>query len=190
MTALSIHASRGTCPSLAIAGLWPSIEGTGAVGNPGILNRGLIFDGISVMVVLNPQGDRMTANEWKSLHPWSISFKIVALYATVGVLWILFSDTLLDALVKDQATVTRISILKGWLYVLVTASLLFLLINRYIAMIQRNEEALRESEKRYFTLFKKAIPPFFWSIRKHVASSTPTRRLAFSTGTTRKRRRG
>jgi two-component system, cell cycle sensor histidine kinase and response regulator CckA len=98
----------------------------------------------------------MTANEWKSLHPWSISFKIVALYATVGVLWILFSDTLLDALVKDHATVTRISILKGWLYVLVTAALLFLLISRYVAMIQRNEEALRESEKRYFTLFEKS----------------------------------
>ena len=98
----------------------------------------------------------MTANELKSFHPWSISFRIVALYATVGVLWILFSDTLLDALVKDQATVTRISILKGWLYVLVTAALLFLLIKRYVAMIQRNEEALRESEKRYFTLFEKS----------------------------------
>jgi PAS domain S-box-containing protein len=98
----------------------------------------------------------MTAIGRKSFQSWSISFRIVALYATVGVLWILFSDTLLDALVKDQATVTRISILKGWFYVLVTASLLFLLINRYIAMIQRNEEALRESEQRYFTLFEQS----------------------------------
>jgi two-component system cell cycle sensor histidine kinase/response regulator CckA len=98
----------------------------------------------------------MQGNEPKSFHAWSISFKIVACYAIVGVVWILFSDTLLNALVKDQATVTRISILKGWLYVLVTASLLFLLINRYLAMIRRNEEALRESEQRYFTLFEKS----------------------------------
>jgi PAS domain S-box-containing protein len=98
----------------------------------------------------------MTGNERKPFHAWSISFKIVALYAIVGVLYILFSDTLLDALVKDHAAVTRISILKGWLYVLVTASLLFLLINRYLARIRRNEEALRESEQRYFTLFEKS----------------------------------
>ena len=98
----------------------------------------------------------MKENERKSFHAWSISFKIVAIYAIVGVAWILFSDTLLDALVKDQATVTRISILKGWFYVLVTASLLFWLINRYVAMIRRNEEDLRESEQRYFTLFEKS----------------------------------
>ena len=98
----------------------------------------------------------MKANERKSFHAWSISLKIVASYAIVGVLWILFSDTLLNALVKDQTTVTRISILKGWFYVLVTASLLFWLINRYLAMIQRNEEDLRESEQRYFTLFEKS----------------------------------
>jgi PAS domain S-box-containing protein len=98
----------------------------------------------------------MKENERKSFHAWSISFRIVAIYAIVGVLWILFSDTLLDLLVKDQATVTRISILKGWFYVLVTASLLFWLINRYVAMIRRNEEDLRESEQRYFTLFEKS----------------------------------
>ena len=56
VTALAIHVCRGTCPSLAIAGLQSSIEGTLAVGNLGIPNRDLIFDGISVMVVQTRKG--------------------------------------------------------------------------------------------------------------------------------------
>jgi len=98
----------------------------------------------------------MKEGEPKSFYAWTISFKIVAWYAIAGILWILFSDTLVEALVKDQATVTEISIVKGWLFVLVTAFLLLLLIKRYVAMIRRNEDALRESEQRYFTLFEKS----------------------------------
>ncbi|MBE0602326.1 MAG: PAS domain-containing protein, partial [Deltaproteobacteria bacterium] len=91
----------------------------------------------------------MTGNGPKPLHAWSIPFKIVALYVVVGILYILFSDTLLESVVKDPATLTRISIYKGMAYVLVTAALLFLLIGRYIAKIRRNQEELRESEQRY-----------------------------------------
>lgn len=43
----------------------------------------------------------------------------------------MFSDTLLAALVTDKAVITHISIFKGWIFVVVTAGLLYWLIRRY-----------------------------------------------------------
>ena len=57
--------------------------------------------------------------------------RIAAVYALIGGLWILFSDTLLAALVADKAVITRISIYKGWSFVMVTAGLLYWLVRRY-----------------------------------------------------------
>lgn len=59
--------------------------------------------------------------------------KIAILYAVIGGLWILFSDTTLMALVKDPETFTRVAIMKGWGYVIVTAWLLYWLISRYVS---------------------------------------------------------
>ena len=55
------------------------------------------------------------------------SLKIACSNFFVGCLWILLSDKLLGFLIKDQETVTFISILKGWIYVFITSLLIFLL---------------------------------------------------------------
>jgi len=81
-----------------------------------------------------------------------IPLKIAAAYAFVGGLWILFSDRLLALLVSDPETLTRLQTFKGWFYVLVTAWLLYVLVQRSIANIRRSEQALRESEGRYRSL--------------------------------------
>jgi PAS domain S-box-containing protein len=79
-------------------------------------------------------------------------FKIAVIYALVGALWILFSDRLLTLLASDPTTITRLQTLKGWLYVTVTAWMLYALIRRNIGEIHRSAEALRESEERYRSL--------------------------------------
>ncbi|HID61832.1 MAG TPA: GAF domain-containing protein [Anaerolineae bacterium] len=73
--------------------------------------------------------------------------KIAAAYALIGGLWILFSDRLLALLVSDPETLARLQTFKGWLYVIITACLLYVLVRRSIANIQRSEQALRESEE-------------------------------------------
>ena len=65
-----------------------------------------------------------------------ISLRIVSIYAIVACLWILFSDELLAFLFTDQATIIRLSILKGWLFVIVTAALLYALIRGHIEALQ------------------------------------------------------
>ncbi len=85
--------------------------------------------------------------------------KTVGLYALFGIVWVCFSDSMLGRFVHDQAFFKYLTFLKGILFILFTAALFFFLINRYrqrsmpadsLAMV---EEALRESEAAYRTIF-------------------------------------
>ncbi len=48
------------------------------------------------------------------------ALQIAGLYALIGVLWILFSDQLAEAVVGASPMLTTVSIVKGWGYVVVT----------------------------------------------------------------------
>lgn len=83
-----------------------------------------------------------------------IALKIAGLYALFGFLWILLSDKLLLILVRDIETVNMLQTYKGWFYVLVTALLVCLLINRYIS-------DLTQSEQRYRLLLSNIADPIY-----------------------------
>ncbi len=89
-----------------------------------------------------------------SVKPIRRSLRIVLIYATVGALWILFSDRLLFALTSDPATLANAGILKGLFYIAATAGMLYWLIHRDLDAFRRAENALRESEEHYRTLFE------------------------------------
>ena len=67
---------------------------------------------------------------------WLSAFKVVGIYLLVGVLWILFSDKILEITIEDARLVNRLQTLKGWIYVAVTGGLLFVLINRALEAIE------------------------------------------------------
>lgn len=69
--------------------------------------------------------------------------KIVGLYALVGGLWILFSDQLVRLIVNSTLTFSYLSMVKGWLYVAVTALLLYGLIRRHTASLRHSERGSR-----------------------------------------------
>lgn len=73
--------------------------------------------------------------------------KIAAIYALTGILWILLSDRILSFLYHDQETITRISIYKGWTYVILTSLLLYVLIRQYAGKIRGSESLLRERNR-------------------------------------------
>ena len=56
------------------------------------------------------------------------SIKIAVIYAVFGGLWILFSDMILESMVSDTATLSAIQTYKGWLYVFITACLVYALV--------------------------------------------------------------
>ncbi len=86
------------------------------------------------------------------------SFKIVAIYALFGLSWIYGSDTLLGWVVQDPKIIINIVVIKGSLFILCTAALLYGLINRFAMQIvterSQGEEALRESKHRADTILE------------------------------------
>ena len=65
------------------------------------------------------------------------SLRIALVYAAMAAAWILFSDRAAAALASDAAMLVRLGMLKGWLFIVVTAALLFLLCRRQLEMIVR-----------------------------------------------------
>ena len=59
-----------------------------------------------------------------------VAAKIAGLYILVGCLWILLSDKLLLMITSDMNVLSALQTTKGWFYVLITAGLLYLLIQR------------------------------------------------------------
>lgn len=68
---------------------------------------------------------------------------IAAIYAVAGALWIPVSDRLLATWMSQQDMVIPIQALKGWVFILVTAMLLYLLIRRSKSAMQQAEEEWR-----------------------------------------------
>lgn len=75
--------------------------------------------------------------------PAAAARRLVLIYAAVAALWIFTSDIALDALVRDPAQWTHIAIIKGLLFVAVTALLLYFLTSR---LLKATYAALREEQ--------------------------------------------
>ena len=69
---------------------------------------------------------------------------VVLGYAVFAALWILLSDSAVEALFKDPEQIILASMIKGWLFVAVTTLLLFILVKRQIHLL--NEAHQREIE--------------------------------------------
>jgi len=74
---------------------------------------------------------------------------IVTLYLLLGALWTLYSNHLAARLVKEAEALSRLQTVGEWLYIVVTAGLLYALIRLALDRIRRSEAALQNSESRY-----------------------------------------
>ncbi|MDA8083751.1 MAG: ATP-binding protein [Nitrospiraceae bacterium] len=74
--------------------------------------------------------------------------RIVGIYAVFAALWIYLSDHALGFLVRDPEYFVRIAVIKGFLFIIVTGLLLYLLISRYMQKSRGMEEDLRELSRR------------------------------------------
>ncbi len=84
---------------------------------------------------------------WTPLH-------ITLFYGLFGALWIIFSDTILLCLVSDPKVLSHLQTFKGWFFILITASLLFGLMNSMISRRKTIQHELRQSEQYNRLLFE------------------------------------
>lgn len=83
------------------------------------------------------------------------------LYAFFGLLWILFSDQFLLLLTNDVDSLAKLQTLKGWFFIILTASLLFFLVRSALVAQGKGEESLQQSEIRFRTLLD-TLPDLIW----------------------------
>lgn len=81
-------------------------------------------------------------------NPRGATVRIVGIYFFFGCLWILSSDSVMEALFHDPALMSRVSMFKGFLFIGITALLLYKLFNRYVAGIVEANRQLRTSEAK------------------------------------------
>ncbi|MFA7061656.1 MAG: EAL domain-containing protein [Pedobacter sp.] len=84
---------------------------------------------------------------FSSLHISLTPVRIVLLYAIVGSGWILFSDFAAALFVKDLHQFKHLAIVKGILFILVTAGLLQLLIRFYTRQLRSSQETFHLAEQ-------------------------------------------
>ena len=66
-------------------------------------------------------------------------YKITLIYFIFGILWILFSDKLLDILVKEDDLLTELQTFKGAIFILVTSVLLYILVKKHMQSLMLSE---------------------------------------------------
>lgn len=63
--------------------------------------------------------------------------RIVGLYAIFGALWILLSDRALQLLTENAEILIKLQTVKGWLFIAITALLLYFLVKQQMAELQK-----------------------------------------------------
>ncbi|BAH77137.1 sensor domain-containing protein [Solidesulfovibrio magneticus] len=88
--------------------------------------------------------------------------RIVAIYAVVSALWILFSDRAVGILFSNSiSTITLLSTFKGWLYIGIVSIILYAFLKKYERENIEQQKILFESEKRFRTIFDSASDCIF-----------------------------
>ena len=88
-----------------------------------------------------PQAKTLRASN--TLQP----LRTAGLYLGAAVFWVLFSDQLAAVLIDNPRLLTLAQTLKGWVFVVVTAALIFVLLRRERARCQTTTDHLRQSEQ-------------------------------------------
>lgn len=79
--------------------------------------------------------------------PRRAALRIALIYGTFGALWILFSDVIVNAAFSREVIHDYyIQTIKGWLFVIVTAAMLYPLIRYTVTAVQVSEQARKQTE--------------------------------------------
>lgn len=73
-------------------------------------------------------------------------YRITLGYLIIGGLWIIFSDLILNSLIKDQVLIAKVQTFKGWFYVAITAILFYLILNKHLVKLRKAEKEAKESD--------------------------------------------
>ncbi|WP_271809330.1 HD domain-containing phosphohydrolase [Clostridium beijerinckii] len=98
-----------------------------------------------MLMLIKEKGlSRLSKNKYSFKYE---NIKICLIYAVIGLIWIFVSDAIIDLITNVQDSALKISIYKGVLFIIVTTSILYVLINKFLKKICNTEQQLRNSYK-------------------------------------------
>jgi PAS domain S-box-containing protein len=74
--------------------------------------------------------------------------RIAGAYLVFGVLWILYSDRLVERIAANAAQLTQLQTIKGWLFVVASAVVIYVLVRAGLRQLLATASRLRDSEAR------------------------------------------
>lgn len=83
-------------------------------------------------------------------HRKMMALEIALIYAIVSGLWILLSDRMVFTITSDRRLATALSIYKGWGFVIITALLLYALINSMTAQIAKSDAEAAYAKRQFY----------------------------------------
>jgi PAS domain S-box-containing protein len=92
-------------------------------------------------------------------HPTSRALRIAGIYLAFATLWVVLSDRAVLYLARDHAWHVMMESVKGQLFVVLTAALLFALLRRYFCHLEQSIHLMRESEARFAKVFDRSPHP-------------------------------
>ena len=87
-------------------------------------------------------------------------YKLTFIYLLFGIVWIFFSDHILEKMITDKEFLTSFQSIKGTFYVVITALLLFVLIRNHFKKLEITSGKVAETENRYKTLYDNSLFAF------------------------------
>ena len=92
-----------------------------------------------------------------TIHKWfSPPMRIAAIYIALGALWIAGSDWFLADVSSELSMFTRISVYKGWAFIVASGFLIYYLLKRELSVTMKTQDQLRDSETLFRALFEQA----------------------------------
>ena len=76
-------------------------------------------------------------NDYK-ISPYSEALRISIIYGIIGILWISLSDKLLGKVITNMDIYIQVATYKGWMYVLITTILIYLLVLKRVILIEKS----------------------------------------------------
>lgn len=87
------------------------------------------------------------------------ALRITMIYILLGCLWILFSDKIMDLFLNDKESIVFLSMLKGWMYIIATGAILYILVSKALV----NKKDAEKSDARLKAFFN-VIPDLMFKL--------------------------
>lgn len=88
---------------------------------------------------------------------FTIAVRITAIYVAASMLWILLSDYFVNYFIADPYLMTAIEVIKGWLFVALTAGMLYKLISKDAMLLIESKDMLQKKNEETMATYEELL---------------------------------